>query len=828
MPSQEEKVKEITEKLEQGIQELFDSERYKEYLDVMSKFHNYSLNNTLLIAMQKPDATFVAGYTAWKNNFERNVMKGEHGIRILAPSPYKIKKEVDKIDPNTQKPVIGTDGNPVREEMEITVPAFKVVSVFDVSQTEGKELPTIGVDELTGDVEQYADFFKAVEQVSPAPVGFEKIVRDGTKGYYSQTDKRIAINEGMSELQNLKTLIHEIAHAKLHDIDLNASAEKQADRPDRRTREVQAESIAYAVCQHYGIDTSDYSFAYIAQWSSGRELAELKASLKIIRDTAAELIEDIDTNFAALTQNREQVQAEDIREEDTFTIYQLKDNASADYPDWHFLPLAELQEKGLTVDPANYKKVYTAPLAPGMGLEQIFEKFNLDRPEDFKGHSLSTSDVVVIHQSGQDTAHYTDSIGFVDVSKDFLLENFAELQSDREMMQKSTLLLVQNRDISKYGLMNIEGMNAAETVKALSVMDRGKENNDRLSISAYLENMGAQVMEIANENTIEFGEYHIDVRYNIDTQEIIDHTAEKITTEAQTGIDNSEHEEKSTSLDTGSEPTVTIIWSEHNHFHDGETMSLSEANAIMENLDKATVDDGRYYKTKFCIDFVMDGQHGSYTGRQDLGDGEGTLIEHIEKYYAYYENNEEWDNYLLHNKGPEALEADKAQREMVLHDFVPYLQLHNNLSQMERISTEALQESARMTPEETAYHTAMKEYVPLCRAMVNNGDYNLPPVPQLEDVDTSFAAYKEHVEEEIAQEAADAGMTVEEYAANGYEPYYMPEPEVTQTVKPHEYTEHTRKSVLENLKAKQQLCSKNNGAASEPNIKYNSKNEVER
>lgn len=239
-----EKMKEITDRLEQGIQELFDSDRFKEYLQVMSKFHNYSFNNTLLIAMQKPDATLVAGYNSWKNLFGRQVARGAKGIKVLAPSPYKIKKEVDKIDPQTQKPVTDKNGKPVKEETEITVPAFKVVSVFDISQTEGKELPTIGVDELNRDVEQYNDFFKAAELVAPVPVGFENI-KSGAKGYYSQTDKRIAINEGMSELQNLKTLIHEIAHAKLHDIDLNAPPEKQADRPDRRTREVQAESIAY-------------------------------------------------------------------------------------------------------------------------------------------------------------------------------------------------------------------------------------------------------------------------------------------------------------------------------------------------------------------------------------------------------------------------------------------------------------------------------------------------------------------------------------------------------------------------------------------------------
>ena len=191
-----EKIKEITDRLEQGIQDLFDSDRFKEYLRVMSKFHNYSFNNTLLIAMQKPDATFVAGYTSWKKDYGRQVVSQAKSIKVLAPSPYKIKKEVDKIDPKTQKPVTDKNGKPVKEETEITVPAFKVVSVFDISQTEGKELPTIGVDELTGDVEQYADFFKATEQASPVPVGFEKI-GSGAKGYYHQEDKRIAINEDM-------------------------------------------------------------------------------------------------------------------------------------------------------------------------------------------------------------------------------------------------------------------------------------------------------------------------------------------------------------------------------------------------------------------------------------------------------------------------------------------------------------------------------------------------------------------------------------------------------------------------------------------------------
>ena len=245
-----EKLKEITDRLEQGITELFDSERYKEYLQVMSKFHNYSFNNTLLIAMQKPDASLIAGFNAWKNNFGRNVMRGEKGIRILAPSPYKIRQEVEKKDPQTGKTVIGGDGKPVTETREIQIPAYKVVAVFDVSQTEGRELPSISANELTGDVEQYEDFFAALEKTSPVPMGFEKI--EGTAhGYYHLEEKRIAIDEGMSELQNLKTAIHEIAHAKLHDIDLNAPQEEQPDRPDRRTREVQALYSAFQNVNHF-------------------------------------------------------------------------------------------------------------------------------------------------------------------------------------------------------------------------------------------------------------------------------------------------------------------------------------------------------------------------------------------------------------------------------------------------------------------------------------------------------------------------------------------------------------------------------------------------
>ena len=541
-----EKLKEITDRLEQGITELFDSERYKEYLRVMSKFHNYSFNNTLLIAMQKPDASLIAGFSAWKNNFGRNVMKGQKGIKILAPSPFKIKKEMEKIDPQTGKAFIGKDGKPVTEEKEITIPAFKVVSVFDVSQTEGREIPDIAVNMLTGDVEHYKDVFAALEKTSPVPVGFEKI-EGGAHGYYHLEDKRIALDEGMSELQTLKTLIHEIAHAKLHDIDLNAPLEDLENRPDRRTREVQAESIAYTVCQHYGLDTSDYSFGYVAGWSAGRELAELKSSLETIRSTAAEIINSIDEHIAELQKAQEQAQTSEVQEigqdappqeqpeipvpdasisikemqdygyswdgmfplkqeaaerlftqdgievfriyedgtegavtsltdlqehaekgglfgveketwealheynamkqqlreseptkealllygkEDSYGIYQLaRGDATRDL---RFEPYDRLQATGHTVDRANYELIYTAPLTADITLNSIWEKFNIDHPKDFKGHSLSISDIVVLHQSGENTAYYVDSIGFQKVPE-FLQEKQPQLTPDEHL-----------------------------------------------------------------------------------------------------------------------------------------------------------------------------------------------------------------------------------------------------------------------------------------------------------------------------------------------------------------------------------------------------------
>ena len=388
--TEKQRVQELTDKLEQGLQDLFNSDSYRNYLSTMSKFHNYSFNNTLLIAMQKPDATLVAGYKAWQKNFERHVNKGEKAIRILAPAPYKIKEERDKIDPVTQELLLDKDGNPQKEEVEITIPAFRAVSVFDVAQTDGKPIPELAAKELLSDVEGYQDMIRAVEAISPVPIELEEIAGD-SKGYYDREAKRIAVQENMSESQTLKTMIHEVAHSKLHSKEVEQDEQM---RKDRNTKEVEAESIAYTVCQHFGVDTSDYSFGYIAGWSSGRDTQELRASMDTIRRTASELITGIEEQLQELQRNRE------VSQEQT----------------------------------------------------------------------------------------------------------------------KESILLIQNTDLSEFSLLDVYGMDRPELMQALSEMT----DDDKLSIQAYLESRGAWTTEIGNQDSREYGEYHLDVRYNTDTDELID------------------------------------------------------------------------------------------------------------------------------------------------------------------------------------------------------------------------------------------------------------------------------------------------------------------
>lgn len=614
-----ERLKEITDSIETGIKELFESDKYKSYLQTMSRFHKYSLNNTLLISMQKPDATLVAGFNKWRDGFSRFVKKGEKSIKIIAPTPYKIKEEREKLDPQTKAPLLDVNGKVQTEEVEVQIPMFRVVSVFDVSQTEGEPLPTLASN-LTGNVEQFEVFMEAIKHTAPVPIEIMPLPKD-TDGYYHTEEERIAIRDGMSEVQTVSAAIHEVAHSLLHNREIAKDLQAQQgenlmpNKPkNRNTEEVEAESISFAVCSYYGIQTAENSLGYIASWSKGKELAELRASLEIINKTSSEVITGIDTHFAEIVKERgidltteasvpeqapdlnkgqitedgynievdghigtwyvidtevvdstkyflleheehgdgaacvimdsdgklvlddvwngfndlkehferrtaeeqridEPIQHDypmpaptvsiddrntygytsdellplskeraaelweldltvyllyednteamafdredidnhdgffgiektdwlDLREhegdsksspdmseqlflertDNAFAIYQLKD--SAELRDYRFEGLGWINSKGLTVEHDNYNFVYSEPFTNYVTqrdrLEELWDRFNNDHPADFKGHSLSVSDIVAIKQDSVVTYHYCDSFDFVELPK---------------------------------------------------------------------------------------------------------------------------------------------------------------------------------------------------------------------------------------------------------------------------------------------------------------------------------------------------------------------------------------------------------------------------
>ena len=799
-----ERMKEITDRLETGIQELFESERYKAYLTTMSKFHSYSFNNTLLIAMQ--GGQLVAGYNKWRDDFHRNVKKGEKAIKILAPAPFKAKKEVQKLDAQG-RPVMGKDGKPVTEVQEIQVPAFKIVSVFDVSQTEGEPLPSIGVEELTGSVERYGEFFKALEQTSPVPIGFEDIP-GGSHGYYHLTEKRIAIQEGMSELQTLKTAIHEIAHSKLHAIDPEATAIEQADRPDSRTREVQAESVAYAVCQHYGLDTSDYSFGYVAGWSSGKDLKELKASLETIRATAHELITTIDGHLAQLQQQR-QAQQEQPQ------AAPLEQAAEQPDPDSVFSKLSPKQQQEMTASvkamlqtliDADLKS--TGEVSQGTKEAAQAQGFTIagdgtleqaEAPQE-AAYRLESGEYLYIQTSetGYDYTLYGPDYkeldgGQLDNLDLSLAEAGKEILAIHELPAGTMEPLTGDR-LADF-LEAAEQTNAIPQPQAWNGID-GLLNGKPFMPEASPADRAAALIELAEKNAPRLGseERQLIVAYaeavgdNDKVIGLINRLCEqgyelqkgqmdsfvKSEIESEIAVANAQRQ---IAQNPAAEPVVTILWSESPHLKDGQQMPLHEAEAVFKELDSARRHEreqpgytGHWYdKTKFRIDFTMQGQPDNYEGRQDFGDGDGSLIQHIRGYHEYYAQDESWKNHVLHHEGPEAWEADKAQRDMLLHEFVPYMELHCNLAAMEQEARRPLRSVETLTPEQTAYFNAVLDYVKECRPLLNQGQYHLPEPPQLADFDQSLQDYKKQIEAELEQEAAAAGLTVEEYVASDYE-----------------------------------------------------------
>lgn len=799
-----ERMKEITDRLETGIQELFESERYKAYLTTMSKFHSYSFNNTLLIAMQ--GGQLVAGYNKWRDDFHRNVKKGEKAIKILAPAPFKAKKEVQKLDAQG-RPVMGKDGKPVTEVQEIQVPAFKIVSVFDVSQTEGEPLPSIGVEELTGSVERYGEFFKALEQTSPVPIGFEDIP-GGSHGYYHLTEKRIAIQEGMSELQTLKTAIHEIAHSKLHAIDPEAPAIEQADRPDSRTREVQAESVAYAVCQHYGLDTSDYSFGYVAGWSSGKDLKELKVSLETIRATAHELITTIDGHLAQLQKERqtqqEQPQAAPLEQAaeqpDPDSVFsKLSPEQQQEMTDSVKAMLQTLIEADLKSTGEVSQGTKEAVQAQGFSIAGDGTLEQAKAPQE-AAYRLESGDYLYIQtsESGYDYTLYDPDYkeldgGQLDNPDLTLAEAGKEILSIHELPAGTMEPLTGDRldgfleateqanAIPQPQVWNgIDGLlngkpfmpEASPADRAAALMELAEKNAPRLGseerqlIMSYAEAVGDTDKVIGLINRL------CEQGYELQKGQMDSFVKSEI--ESEIAVANAQRQ---IAQNPAAEPVVTILWSESPHLKDGQQMPLHEAEAVFKELDSARRHEreqpgytGHWYdKTKFRIDFTMQGQPDSYEGRQDFGDGDGSLIQHIRGYHEYYAQDESWKNHVLHHEGPEAWEADKAQRDMLLHEFVPYMELHCNLAAMEQDARRPLRSGETLTPEQTAYFNAVLDYVKECRPLLNQGQYHLPEPPQLADFDQSLQDYKKQIEAELEQEAAAAGLTVEEYVASDYE-----------------------------------------------------------
>lgn len=507
----------ILKSLETGVENIFTGDKYAQYLQTMSKFHRYSFNNTLLIAMQRPDATLVTGYRNWQT-MGRQVKKGEKGITILAPAPIKRKREQEILDQNN-KPLLDGNGKPKTEEVEVIIPRFKPTTVFDISQTDGEPIETLAPEELTEAVADYELFMKAITEVSPVPIRFDEIEGEA-KGYYHSVDKEIVIQKGMSDSQTIKTAIHENGHARIHDKDLMA---EQDIEKDRLTKEVEAESVAYCVCSAFGVDTSEYSFPYIAGWSSGRDMKELKTSMDTIRKTAGEMIDELSEKLQELFTEKKQLLESELKEklipamevagyhfdelestdgnlrflpdgtheiggvmisdswndvkewlegvvledpdtaervervlhpkrfektseelmfdgEERFAIYQINHGSKA--MEYQFMGMDFVKSQGMEVTAGDYQCVYSGILQPSDNLDTLYSVFNQNHPADFRGHSMSVSDVVITNQNGDLRAFYVDSFGFTE------LPDFVKQRQEMIGIEDTTLPLHLDEDKS--------------------------------------------------------------------------------------------------------------------------------------------------------------------------------------------------------------------------------------------------------------------------------------------------------------------------------------------------------------------------------------------
>jgi len=662
--SKDKALDEITARLEEGIKEIFSSGKYADYLKVMSRFHRYSLNNTLLIAMQNPEASLVAGYHAWQKKFERHVCKGEQAIRIIAPAPEKRLVQKEKLDPVSQQPILDKDGQPIMEETEINVPRFKVVPVFDVSQTEGKELPSLS-KALDKPVQAYELLFNALKNASPVPIAFEnmKATKDG---YYHLKDKRIALRKGMSESQTLASAVHEIAHAKLHDRDPQARGAQAGEKgKDPRTQEVEAESIAYAVCQYYGIETGENSFGYVAGWSGDKELSELKASLKTIRDTASDLIDSIDAKMLELKNELDKEPA------------QTKDTARKTVRGKSVALAEELQAYGLETIPIPETGVEGDGLRPWLN--------SLIQEDTTPYTSYASSLLKDLNEIDQNQATY-------------LLENGERLSLVRDGEGVQYQIHTPDQQVLAEGLLDEPEL----------LLDAAKD----------------QTLSQSGRSEIQ---------------------AERIT----------ERELEALSTLGASEPQVTFTRSELDDIPSGMSLPLSQANRLMERLDQRQAIDRQRsdyagpltYSTDFRIEYIKEGIPAAYTGKQEIGAGEGSLSHHMQLTVQEALSDRIWRNYL-NEMGETQLQADPNALEDVRNRLLPYFNQHQALTFLKE-RTEGYQAGLASVAEEkrealTAYYADVSSYVQESRLQMNlSANPQSPDFPQLDAYINEHASEKD-------------------------------------------------------------------------------------
>lgn len=776
MAKNDEKIKALLERAEQETREVFESENYRNYLATMSKFHSYSYRNCLLIAMQRPDATHVAGYTAWQKKFKRQVQRGEKGIQIIGYTPKNITVEQEKQDSNG-KTIIGADGKPVMEKVTKQIPSFMPVYVYDVSQTEGEPLPEF-IHDLDGSVEAYQELMDAIISVSPFPVTFENFPGEA-RGYCDPVAQKIVIREGMSESQSVKTAIHEITHADLHAPEINIAMN---DRTDRRTKEVEAESTAFVVCSHYGIDTSDYTFPYLASWSSTKELKELQSSLEKIQKQAGDLIDRIDARLDEMQKERENSLFKEVTPEELQSVIAAFENKE-DRPRTCYLAnengqWTALDDRSLDCWVETFPDRKTAIAWLNNEIEISSPDKNIT-PEEVKEYGFDNADSKMLPLDA-DKAKELFSAGAT-IHALYSDSSYATIQNDLMLdshLEKDGLFGIKSGDWSQMQRLDAVARDLAIRLDSIA-QDLGVKDYP------YIQPEDQRTEVIQNFiKKLDYGTLVNSVDSALPKDDAEKDVLSKQLDQLKIELDKFSQEQLSFELNKfGGEPVVVVKWSENPALSSGQIFPLHEANKVFEKLDMTYPEDSGYDKTAFILKYKMDGQYFTYEGRQDFGDREGTLINHIRNFWEYELKEERQAIHAAYGNTSIIAHAKEA-----LERFVPYLSFHANLGEIEAPTRKNLRELISIldsvanfpgSDQLKQYYIDVLSYVSDARTALNNGT-ELPNMPDRSAYSLSEQqfiispqeqaeneAYKKQVEKEIAIEAKAAGITPDQYVAAG-------------------------------------------------------------